>query len=130
MFRILIKVAFCTASISMLLIVLGYTVDARNDRAGTPSRIGDARVDKPFLVEFTEIRQEMLMGYLRDTFPDLQLPEPQAPPPNPLSLQSLKERTLVSQAQQQAKPKARRSGTGSRPQSEEPPKLRVLTTSR
>ena len=93
MIRILLKCVIATFSVTMMLLAWSYTIQAREARDATPTQIGAEKVEKPFLVEFTETRQELILGYMRETFPDLHLPEPEAPPPNPLSLQALQQRT-------------------------------------
>ncbi len=128
--RILFKCAIATFSITMMLLALSYTVQSRETREKTPTQIGQGTTEKPFLVEFTETRQELIIGYLRETFPTLHLPEPKAEPVNPLGLQALQERARISRARQAAqKPKVRRPNTRSTQRSEERPKLRVLKTS-
>lgn len=85
---------FTTAfSLTLMLLAIVYTEQTRMAREAAPKRIGEERVQVDFLVEYTQTRQELLLGFLREKFPDLKLPEPEATPVNSLSLQALQDRT-------------------------------------
>ena len=85
---------FTTAfSLTLMLLAIVYTEQTRTDREAAPKRIGETRVQEDFLVEYTQTRQEILLGFLREKFPDLNLPEPEAEPVNSLSLEALRNRT-------------------------------------
>ncbi|MEM7471232.1 MAG: hypothetical protein AAF340_07760 [Pseudomonadota bacterium] len=86
--------SFLTAiSLTMLMLTVVYTVQARDERAAKPTQIGQRVADRPFLVDFIETRQELLLGYFRTRYPQLALPDPTAAEPeNPLSLKALHQR--------------------------------------
>ncbi len=81
-------------SLTMMMLAAVYTIQSRNANASAPKQIGEERAEAPFLVDYAETRKELLMGFLREKFPELNLPEPKAPPENPLSLKALQQRTL------------------------------------
>lgn len=95
MIRIIFKSVLATISVTLMLLAVVYTVQSREQRANAPKRIGETRTQQPFLVEYASTRKELLMGYLRQTFPDLNLPEAEAPPEDTLSLKALHERTYL-----------------------------------
>ncbi len=76
----------------MMMLAAVYTVQSRDAKSSEPRWIGDSYEEKPFLLEYAATRQELLMGVLREHFPELNLPQPEAEPVNPLSLQALKSR--------------------------------------
>ena len=84
---------FSTAfSLTLMLLAIVYTEQTRTTRDATPTRIGERVAHDDFLVEYAEMRQELLMGFLREKFPSLDLPEPEAEPVNSLSLEALQTR--------------------------------------
>jgi hypothetical protein len=86
---------FSTAfSLTLMLLAIVYTEQTRTTREAAPTRIGETRVQDDFLVEYAEMRQELLMGFLREKFPSLDLPEPEAAPVNSLSLEALHQRQV------------------------------------
>lgn len=96
MLRHLLK-SFATAfSLTLMLLAIVYTEQTRSAREDTPRRIGEDFVQDDFLVDYAETRQELLMGFLRDKFPSLNLPEPEAEPVNSLSLKALQNRTITN----------------------------------
>jgi hypothetical protein len=78
-----------------MLLAIVYTEQTRVAREEAPKRIGEERVQEDFLVEYASTRQELLMGFLREQFPSLDLPAPLAEPVNSLSLQALRDRNTV-----------------------------------
>jgi len=85
---------FTTAfSLTLMLLAIVYTEQTRVARNEAPKRIGEERVQEDFLVEYAATRQELLIGFLREKFPNLNLPEAAAEPVNSLSLQALQDRT-------------------------------------
>ena len=75
-----------------MLLAIVYTIQVRDAREAAPKRIGEVQTETPFLVDYGRSRQEMLIGFLSKNFPSLNLPEPEAPPVNSLSLKALQER--------------------------------------
>jgi hypothetical protein len=67
--------SFTTAfSLTLMLLAIVYTEQTRMARDNAPKRIGEERVQTDFLVEYAETRQELLLGFLREKFPNLDLP--------------------------------------------------------
>ena len=66
------------------------------DREAAQKRTGEGGVREVFLVKYPQPRQELLLGFLREKFPDLNLPEPEAEPVNSLSLQALRDRNAAT----------------------------------
>lgn len=91
--KILIKSCLAAASFTLMLLALVYTTQARDAREAAPRFIGQDQPDVPFLEDYSATRQEMLLGFLREHFPQLALPEPEQDPVAPSSLQALKART-------------------------------------
>lgn len=84
---------FTTAfSLTLMLLAIVYTEQTRVDRNSAPKRIGEERVQEDFLIEYAETRQELIVGFLRENFPSLDLPEAEAEPVNSLSLEALRNR--------------------------------------
>jgi hypothetical protein len=98
MLRIILKSVLATLSLTLMLLAVVYTAQSREQRENAPKRIGETRTQAPFLVDYAATRQQLLMGYLRETFPALNLPEAEAPPEDPLSLKALHARTHASQS--------------------------------
>lgn len=88
---------FTTAfSLTLMLLAIVYTEQTRVAREAAPKRIGEQRIQEDFLVEYAETRQELLMGFLRENVPSLNLPEPEAKPVNSLSLEALRNRVVTN----------------------------------
>ncbi|MEM9583511.1 MAG: hypothetical protein AAGA08_10390 [Pseudomonadota bacterium] len=86
------KSILAALSLTMMMLAAVYTVQARDAKSAEPRWIGDSYEEKPFLLDYAETRKELLMALLRERFPSLNLPEPEAEPINPLSLEALKSR--------------------------------------
>ncbi|MCY4335232.1 MAG: hypothetical protein OXC60_11260 [Litoreibacter sp.] len=88
--------SFLTAiSLTMLGLTAVYTIQARETRAAVPTQIGQRATERPFLLDFIDTRQELLLGYFRENYPQLNLPPPKQTAEkadNPLSLRALHER--------------------------------------
>lgn len=98
MLRTIIKSVATALSLTLMALAAVYTLQSREAAATAPKRIGDARVERPFLVDFAETRKEMVMSALRDRFPGLVPPSPQTKAaPDPLSLEALRARTIHDQ---------------------------------
>ena len=93
----IVKSVLMAFSLTLAMLSVVYTIQARDMRASAPIRIGEARAETPFLVDYAQTRSELLMEALRDRFPQLGLPEPEPEPVNPLSLQALRDRTIKAQ---------------------------------
>lgn len=92
----IIKSILAAFSLTLMFLTAVYTSQARISASATPRWIGDTQSEAPFLIDYAATRKELLLGFLRDKFPDLNLPEPEEKPQNPLSLQALKERTALN----------------------------------
>ncbi len=108
MVRTIIKSILATVSVMLMLLAVVYTAQSRDARAHTPRQIGETRSEQPFLIEYAETRKELLMSFVRERFPDLGLPEPEAEPENKLSLKALHTRAMTDRARQAARERANR----------------------
>jgi len=108
MLKVIIKSILATISVVLMMLALVYTAQSRDARAHTPKQIGETRTEQPFLVEYAETRSEMLMGFVRERFPDLNLPEPEAEAENKLSLKALHTRAMNDRAREAARQRAQR----------------------
>ena len=88
--KIILRCCLAAASFTLMLVALVFTTQARDARQSAPQLIGQERQEVSFLQEFTTTRQEMVFSFLREQFPQLDLPEAE---PDPLSLQALRART-------------------------------------
>jgi len=100
MVKTIIKSLLATVSVMLMLTALVYTAQLREARAHTPHQIGATPSEPSFFVEYAATRKELLMGLLRERFPSLQLPEPEAEPENGLSLKALHTRAMQDRARQ------------------------------
>ncbi|MEM6595756.1 MAG: hypothetical protein AAF672_13280 [Pseudomonadota bacterium] len=60
----------------------------------TPTQIGQRVAERPFLLDFIDTRQELILSYARERYPQLNLPAPKNAErdDNPLSLRALHQR--------------------------------------
>jgi len=100
MVKTIIKSLLTTASVMLMLMAVVYTAQSRDARAHTPHQIGASPAEPSFFVEYAKTRSELMLGALRERFPALGLPEPEAEPENTLSLKSLHTRAMQDRAKQ------------------------------
>lgn len=91
--KIVIKCSLAAFSVTLMLLALVYTGQARDAREAAPRFIGQGAPDVSYLQDYTSTRQEMVFGFLREHFPQLKLPEAPAEPVPPSSLKALETRT-------------------------------------
>jgi hypothetical protein len=108
MLKTILKSLLATVSVTLMLLALVYTAQSRDARAHTPTQIGETRAEQPFLVEYAETRSELLMGFVREKFPNLNLPEPEAEAEGQLSLKALHTRAMTDRARAAARQRASR----------------------
>lgn len=89
MIRHIFKGTATAFSLTLMLLAIVYTEQSRVARDTAPTRIGETYVAAPFLKDYADTRQELIIGFLRERFPALGLPEPEAGPVNSLSLEAL-----------------------------------------
>jgi len=108
MIKAIAKSILATFSVVLMMLALVYTAQSRQARAQTPKQIGETRQEQPFLIEYAEARSELLMSFIRERFPSLNLPEPEAEPESELSLKALHTRAMNDRAREAARQRAQR----------------------
>ncbi|MEP5758177.1 MAG: hypothetical protein ABJ327_02475 [Litoreibacter sp.] len=92
MIRHIFNAVITAFSLTLMLLTIVYTEQIRIAREKAPKRIGEETVQIDFLTEYAHTRQELLIGFLRERFPELDLPEPAPLVENTLSLRAFRER--------------------------------------
>ncbi len=100
MVKTIFKSLLAAVSVTLMLLAVVYTAQTRDARAHTPRQIGETRAEEPFLVEYAQTRKELMMGFVRERFPSLNLPEPEAEPEGELSLKALHSRAYQDRNKQ------------------------------